>query len=132
MNPIKRIKSVFTRTPEKQEKSEKNSIANDFLRRGNQRTRLDVKFDQKLNPELNVNGWLYAALNTRADSFAQFCEDNIITANDKNIDEYHTYLNLIENSESFSEFEFWRDIISDYDIYGQVFIFLLRRVVMKK
>ncbi|MBQ9160863.1 MAG: phage portal protein [Methanobrevibacter sp.] len=71
-------------------------------------------------------------MNTRADSFAQFCEENIITVNDKDIDEYHTYLNLIENSKTFSEFDFWRDVISDYDIYGQVYIFLLRRVVYEE
>lgn len=129
MNPAKKFASVFnSRTPNNQN-IKKNSIATDFLRRGNTKTKIDIQTDQKFNEDLTIQGWMNAALTVRADSFAEFCEDNIITESNSDISKYHLYLQLIENSTTVSEFEFWRDAISDYDIYGEVFFFMLRRVV---
>ena len=134
MNPFKKITSVFRRTPNKNniENSNKNSIATDFLRRGNFKTRQDVALDQKYNPEMTVNGWMFAALNARSDAFGEFCEENIITESKKGENLYHPYLQLIEESKEIPEYEFWKRAISDYDNYGQMFFFILRRVVYDK
>ena len=134
MNPFKKITSVFRRTPNKNniENINKNSIATDFLRRGNFKTRQDVALDQKYNPEMTVNGWMFAALNARSDAFGEFCEENIITESKKGENLYHPYLQLIEESKEIPEYEFWKRAISDYDNYGQMFFFILRRVVYDK
>lgn len=134
MNPFKKITSVFRRTPNKNniENVKKNSIATDFLRRGNFKTRQDVALDQKYNPEMTVNGWMYAALNARSDAFGEFCEENIITESKKGENLYHPYLQLIEESKEIPEYEFWKKAISDYDNYGQMYFFILRRVVYDK
>lgn len=134
MNPFKKITSVFRRTPNKNniENVKKNSIATDFLRRGNFKTRQDVALDQKYNPEMTVNGWMFAALNARSDAFGEFCEENIITESKKGENLYHPYLRLIEESKEIPEYEFWKRAISDYDNYGQMYFFILRRVVYDK
>lgn len=103
--------------------------SNDFLRNGSYKARTAVALDKKSEPELTIQGWMYAALTVRADSFAEFCEENIITENDFKETAVHKYLDLIENSNKEPEYEFWHSVISDYDIYGEVFLFVLRRVV---
>lgn len=103
--------------------------SNDFLRNGNHKARSTIALDKKTEPELTIQGWMYAALATRADSFAEFCEENVITENDFKDTAVHKYLDLIENSNIEPEYEFWRSVISDYDVYGEVFLFVLRRVV---
>lgn len=103
--------------------------SNDFLRNGSYKARTAVALDKKSEPELTIQGWMYAALTVRADSFAEFCEENIITENDFKEVAVHKYLDLIENSNKEPEYEFWHSVISDYDIYGEVFLFVLRRVV---
>ena len=89
MNPFKKIASVFKRTPNNLQTQTTNSIANDFLRRGNFKARQDVQLDQKFNPEMTVNGWMYAALNIRSDAFGEFCEENIVSESEKQKNPYH-------------------------------------------
>ena len=129
MNPFKKIASVFKRTPNNLQTQTTNSIANDFLRRGNFKARQDVQLDQKFNPEMTVNGWMYAALNTRSDAFGEFCEENIVSESEKQENPYHPYLKLIEESKEIPEYEFWKKAISNYDNYGLIYFFVLRRVV---
>ena len=129
MNPFKKIASVFKRTPNNLQTQTTNSIANDFLRRGNFKARQDVQLDQKFNPEMTVNGWMYAALNIRSDAFGEFCEENIVSESEKQKNPYHPYLKLIEESKEIPEYEFWKKAISNYDNYGLIYFFVLRRVV---
>lgn len=132
MNPFKKIASVLKRTPNNLQTQTTNSIANDFLRRGNFKARQDVQLDQKFNPEMTVNGWMYAALNTRSDAFGEFCEENIVSESEKQENPYHPYLKLIEESKEIPEYEFWKKAISNYDNYGLIYFFVLRRVVKDK
>lgn len=129
MNPFKKIASVFKRTPNNLQTQTTNSIANDFLRRGNFKAKQDVQLDQKFNPEMTVNGWMYAALNIRSDAFGEFCEENIVSESEKQENPYHPYLKLIEESKEIPEYEFWKKAISNYDNYGLIYFFVLRRVV---
>ena len=132
MNPFRKIASVFKRTPNNLQTQTTNSIANDFLKRGNFKARQDVQLDQKFNPEMTVNGWMYAALNTRSDAFGEFCEENIVSESEKQENPYHPYLKLIEESKEIPEYEFWKKAISNYDNYGLIYFFVLRRVVKDK
>ena len=132
MNPFKKIASVLKRTPNNLQTQTTNSVANDFLRRGNFKARQDVQLDQKFNPEMTVNGWMYAALNTRSDAFGEFCEENIVSESEKQENPYHPYLQLIEESKEIPEYEFWKKAISNYDNYGLIYFFVLRRVVKDK
>lgn len=132
MNPFKKIASVLKRTPNNLQTQTTNSIANDFLRRGNFKARQDVQLDQKFNPEMTMNGWMYAALNTRSDAFGEFCEENIVSESEKQENPYHPYLKLIEESKEIPEYEFWKKAISNYDNYGLIYFFVLRRVVKDK
>jgi len=132
MNPFKKIASVFRRTPNNLQTQTTNSIANDFLRRGNFKSKQDVQLDQKFNPEMTVNGWMYAALNIRSDAFGEFCEENIVSESEKQENPYHPYLKLIEESKEIPEYEFWKKAISNYDNYGSIYFFILRRIVKDK
>lgn len=109
-----------------------NSIANDFLRRGAVKTLARLDLDKKYDPEATIKGYLYAALNFRKESFAEYAEENIVCEDKHNQGLKHPYLELIENSKVEDEYEFWRDLINDYDMTGEAFIFLLRRVVYEE
>ena len=105
------------------------SIANDFLRRGSVKVLQKLEQDKAFDPDTTIKGYLYAALNFRKENFADFCEENIVCEDKNNEGLKHPYLELIENSKVEDEYEFWRDLINDYDMTGEAFIFLLRRVV---
>lgn len=108
-----------------------NSIANDFLRRGSVKALQKIEQDKKFDADSTIKGYLYAALNFRKENFADYAEENIV-CEDKNKEGLtHPYLELIENSKVEDEYEFWRDLINDYDMRGEAYIFLLRRVVYK-
>lgn len=109
-----------------------NSIANDFLRRGAVKALQRLDQDKKYDPEATIKGYLYAALNFRKENFAEYAEANIVCEDVHNEGLHHPYLDLIENSKVEDEYEFWRDLINDYDMTGEAFIFILRRVVYKE
>lgn len=108
------------------------SIANDFLRRGAVKALQRLDQDKKYDPEATIKGYLYAALNFRKENFADYAEENIVCEDLHNEGLRHPYLELIENSKVEDEYEFWRDLINDYDMTGEAYIFLLRRVVYKE
>lgn len=108
-----------------------NSIANDFLRRGAVKAITHLKQDKAFDPEATIKGYLYAALNYRKENFAMYAEDNITFESNVNYKISHPYLDLIENSKTEDVYEFWRDLANDYDMKGEAYIFLLRRVVYK-
>lgn len=120
------------RVPSKQPQTVDNSIANDFLRRGAVKAKNLISLDQKFEPETTIKGYLYAALERRKEVFAEYAEENIVSEDKNSKTLMHPYLRLIENSKVEDEYEFWRDLINDYDMRGEAFIFVLRRVVYDK
>lgn len=108
-----------------------NSIANDFLRRGSIKAITHLKQDKAFDPEATIKGYLYAALNYRKENFADYAEENLTCEDKESQGLTHPYLDLIENSKNEDVYEFWRDLINDYDMTGEAYIFLLRRVVYK-
>lgn len=108
-----------------------NPLSQDYFRRGNTLAFNNLTKDKLKNEESLYSGYLFSALDLRRNSFAEFAEDNIITKSYReSIQEpYHPYLRLIEESKASTEYEFWQDLITDWDMKGEFFIFLLRRVV---
>lgn len=106
-------------------------LSQDFWRRGNIKALENIAFDKASDESSMLSGYLFAALDLRKTVFAEFCEENIISRawNNDSIREAHPYLDLIENSKIQTEFDFWNDIATDWDMRGEVYIFLLRRVV---
>lgn len=131
LNSLKRAVRVPKQLNQPEPQVQQNSIANDFLRRGAVKTLARLDLDKKYEPETTIQGYLYAALNFRKEAFAEFAEDNIVCEDLHNKGLQHPYLDLIENSKTEDEYEFWRDLINDYDMTGEAFIFILRRVVYK-
>lgn len=125
MNPLKRL---FNRR-QSQQTPQKNSISNDFLRRGSVKSNNTIQLDKQLDPDLEISGWFWAALNIRTNTFAEFCEDNLITEAKNKTEQIHPYLKLVKDKNTKPEFEFWHDLLMDYDIYGDAYVFVLRRVV---
>ncbi len=131
LNSLQRATRVPTQNKQ-QPITTTNSIANDFLRRGAVKALNRIRQDKKYDPEATIRGYLYAALNYRKENFAAYAEDNITSEDKFSQGLVHPYLNLIENSKTEDVYEFWRDIINDYDMRGEAYIFLLRRVVYKE
>lgn len=106
-------------------------LSQDYFRRGNTLALRNLTKDKLNNNESLYSGYLFSALDLRKNSFAEFAEDNIITKSEREsiTDPYHPYLRLIEESKTSTEFEFWQDLITDWDMKGEFYIFLLRRVV---
>lgn len=115
-------------TPIEQE-VRKNNIANEFLRRGNLKARNRVRQDKDYDEEATLRGYLYAALECRRNAFAEYAEQNIVCDDKQDSRIAHPYLNLIENSKVEDEYDFWSGLISDYDMHGVAYMFVLRRVV---
>lgn len=140
MGIVNNVLSAFQRKPriEKNENTNSKALKNnmvplgqDFFRNGNLKSKQSIDIDEKLEGNSLYTGYLHAALNLRKNAFSDFCEKEIVTESfsEKEKDKYHPYLRLIEESKTVSEYEFWQDAITDYDMNGEVFIFLLRRVV---
>ena len=109
-------------------------LSQDFFRRGNIKALENIAMDKDRDEEGLLSGYLFAALDLRKTVFSEFCEENIVSSvgNDHSLQEEHPYLSLIENSSKSTEFDFWNDIMSDWDMKGEFYLFLLRRVVYAK
>lgn len=109
-------------------------LSQDFFRRGSIKALQNIALDKEQGEEDLLSGYLFAALDLRKTVFAEFCEENIITTikKDHSFETIHPYLKLIEESKTSTEFEFWNDIMTDWDMKGEFYLFLLRRVVYKK
>lgn len=131
----------FNRNQRKEEDKEQNKQANsfqplshDFWRTGRVKALENILTDKERSEKDLFSGYLFAALDLRKTVFSEFCEENIVTRvyNDHSFQEKHLYLDLIESSNKSTEFDFWNDIMSDWDTKGEFYLFILRRVVYKK
>lgn len=109
-------------------------LSQEYFRRGNQIAAQNLLREKTRDNEDLFRGYLFSALELRKNSFADFAENNIITDSENpNIENpYHPYLKLIEESTLTTEYQFWLDLMTDLDMKGECFIFLLRRVVYNK
>lgn len=137
------IRVLFNQEPSVVEKNENidtkinngiNPLSSDYFNRGGWKANVNFQTEKDKNNQSLYNGYLFSALELRRNSFAEFAEENIITKTEREsiVDPYHPYLKLIEESKNSTEYEFWQDLITDWDMKGEFFIFLLRRVVYKR
>lgn len=138
---VNAIRVLFNQEPSvvKENKTETinnsiNPLSTDYFNRGGWQAHVNFKTEKEQKNQSLYNGYLFSALELRRNSFAEFAEENIITKTERDsiTDPYHPYLKLIEESQNSTEYEFWQDLITDWDMRGEFFIFLLRRVVYKK
>lgn len=127
----------FNRNQQKEDQNQQKQtnafqpLSQDFFRRGTIKALQNIALDKNQEEEDLLSGYLFAALDLRKTVFAEFCEENIITniKREHSFQEIHPYLKLIEDSKTSTEFEFWNDIMTDWDMKGEFYLFLLRRVV---
>lgn len=85
----------------------------------------------------SYTGYMYAAINNRANGVAQLAEGNLVTEAKQSLMEKaseeeqmitHPYLNVLNNSDTFSNYKFWYGTSGYLDLKGVYFLFVLRNV----
>lgn len=110
---------------------DKNSmtIANEFLRYGNTGSSSLPSTWAKTYTSDNdhYKGYGYASIKNRAVSTSQLALENLYTVSKTKDDEYvHPYLDLIDTSPSFSNYEFWYKISTYLDLEGVFYLLAVR------
>lgn len=131
--PIKAIQSFFAR--------DKNAIGDnlgrDFLRFGNRKPLVQDWSKVIMTDKDLYTGYAFAAINNRANKFAQIATENLKTeatpsmiksAKAKNETLVHPYLDLIDSSKTFSDYSFWYDISTFLDLEGVYYLLAVRNV----
>lgn len=100
------------------------TLAREFLVNGNKIMRPDwtqvVMNDQDL-----YTGYSYAAIRNRSNNVARIATDYVRTESDKE-GEVHPYLQTIEASPTFTDYQFWSTISTYLDLEGVYYLFALR------
>lgn len=133
---IKNAFSAFTKT----ENSGAQGVSGtDFLKYGNRGRK--IMWDESSNVKMSdvefYKGYSYAAINNRANKVAQLAEENLKTkaadkmmadARARNEDIVHPYLTLIDESDDFTNYEFWYAISTYLDLEGVYYLMAVRAV----
>lgn len=115
--------------------SDGRALARDFRRRGNQGAIMSDWSRTIISDEDMYTGYAYAAINNRANSVAQLATNNLMTlasptimdaakANEDPV--YHPYLEILDNSDTFSNYKFWYDISTYLDLEGVYYLLAMR------
>lgn len=107
------------------------SLARKFLRGGAKNNLYGDWSDIKMKEEDLYKGYSYAAIRTRANTVARVAMTNVFTdAKQEIVDKEeipeHPYLRFIDESKTFSNNEFWRDISTYLDLEGVYYLLALR------
>lgn len=90
-----------------------------------------------MQKEDNYTGYMYGAIDIRAVSATKIAEKNLLTtakpeiiatAKDKSESVHHPYLDLIDESDDFSNFDFWYDNSTYLDLKGVAYIMAVRAI----
>lgn len=131
-NIFKSISNLF-----KQNNSIGSSIGSEFLKYGNRRPLVQDWSSVIMSDKDLYTGYSYAAINNRANSLAQiaignintYAKENVIKSyKDKGIDLIHPYLDIIDKSSSFSNYQFWFNISTFLDLEGVYYILVVRTI----
>lgn len=103
------------------------SLPNQFLRFGN-RDRVVGNWDEVMIADQDLyTGYAYAAIRNRATYVSHIASEQVKTKDEDEGQELrHPYLDLIENSKSFSEFAFWYQISTYLDLEGVYYLYVNR------
>ena len=100
-------------------------LARDFLKYGNRKSMTPDWTQVVMNDRDLYTGYFYAAITRRANKVAKIAKENIRTmANTDNF--VHPYLQTIENSPTFTDTEFWRNISTYLDLEGVFYLMAIR------
>lgn len=131
--PIKSLQNFFA--PNKQ--SIGDNLGRDFLRFGNRKPLVQDWSKVIMTDKDLYTGYAFAAINNRANKFAQIATENLKTdatpkmikdAKAKNEVLVHPYLALIDSSKTFSDYSFWYDISTFLDLEGVYYLLAVRNV----
>lgn len=130
---IKNVFSGFTSNSS----SSKGVSGNDFLRYGNRRMGGEDWSKVEMSDIEFYTGYSYAAINNRANKVAQLAEETLKTkasdsiveaAKKKKEDIVHPYITLIDESDDFTNYQFWYDISTYLDLEGVYYLMAVRNV----
>ena len=110
----------------------------DFLRFGNRgKIMTDDSSKVRMSDIEFYTGYSYAAINNRANKVAQLAADSLKTeateemmdeARAKNEELTHPYLQLIDESDDFTNYDFWYNISTYIDLEGVYYLMAVRKV----
>lgn len=131
--PIKSIQNFFA--PSKN--SIGDNLGKDFLRFGNRKPLIQDWSKVVMSDKDLYTGYSYAAINNRANKTAQLATDNVMTSADKTMMKEarakgeqitHPYIDIIDNSKTFSNHYFWHSISTFLDLEGVYYLMAVRTV----
>lgn len=99
------------------------SLPQEFMRYGNKTIRSDWT-EVLMNDKDHYTGYSYASIRNRANIVSKLAMENIVVEGA----ETHPYLDLIWNSTSFTEYQFWHDISTYLDLEGVYYLMAVRAV----
>ena len=115
----------------------KISLPSAFLKYGN-RNRMFPNFDTVMLDKYDLySGYSYAAIHRRASAVSRTAKDFLVTKsnvkpsvmNGEEVSFEHPYFQVLRESPSFTDFEFWYNISTYLDIKGVFYLMAVRRVV---
>ncbi len=135
MKPFNFVKNIFK--PQNKQINTALASARHFLKYGNTKIRTPDWSQVLLTEQDAYSGILYGAINVRAVALAQLATNNLITtASDKVIEKAkaegkvieHPYLEIIDKSKTFSNYQFWSTITTYLDLEGLMYIMAVRAI----
>lgn len=117
--------------------NEQAAMARSFLKYGNQKPLAQDWSSIIMDDSQLYQGYPYAAINVRANKLAQLATENVKTElseayeNKLNLedDEYlHPYLEIINKSPTFSNYQFWYNVSTYLDLEGVYYLMAVRTI----
>jgi len=102
------------------------SLPRQFLKYGNKKM-FPGWTDVEMSDKDLYTGYSYAAIRNRANKVAKTAIDYIYT--DSNNDKMHPYLQLIDTSPTFSNYQFWNTLSTYLDLEGVYYLMVVRAVI---
>lgn len=133
-----RIKNAFSAFTKTENSGAQGVSGTDFLKYGNRgRIMWDESSKVKMSDVEFYTGYSYAAINNRANKVAQLAEENLKTEASEDLMEkakskdetlVHPYLELVDKSDDFTNYEFWYNISTYLDLEGVYYLMAVRAV----
>lgn len=132
-----RVKNAFNGFMQVQTNSSSLRDARNFLKYGNGSMMTPDWSQVLISDQDTYTGFMYGAINIRAVTVASLAENNLNTKvsptatqqfKDKGEAPFHPYLSVIDESKTFSNFEFWYDNSVYLDLEGISYILAIRNI----
>lgn len=137
MDIANKIKNLFGSSQKINNASTSGVSGNEFLRRGGRPLMVDNSSVTSMSDVDFYSGYSYAAINNRANKVAQLAIENLKTNATKKLKDStrksgeiitHPYLTLIDESNDFTNTQFWYDISTYLDLEGVYYLMAVRTV----